>query len=324
MATVPVTPASDSRPRILVLYPGGGFMRPLAQRFPQADFAFHEDAEAGLADAAGCAAVISMSLLMTRDVATRLFREPSLRWIQIGSAGADRLEGVVPPPGVQLTRAGGVLDAFVAEQALALLLALGRRIPDALRNQAEGRWGLPKQGFESVAGRRVTVLGFGDIGRAIAARLVAMEAIVTGVSRNPKPMAGVALRPVAELGAVLDGTEVLMLVLPGGAATAGMIGAAEIARLTPGAMIINVGRGSSLDHVALAEALRSGRLAGAGLDVTDPEPLPPGHPLWSCPNLIVTPHVGGRDRRQPERLYRLVEANITRFLAGEDLLYRFA
>lgn len=310
--------------RVVVVYPGNAFLRSLTDDFPAIRFDFHEAVETALADAADCDAVISFGRFMTRDVAETLLRNPRLRWIQIGSAGTDLLDGVTPPPGVVLTRAAGILDAVVAEQALALLLALGRRLHDAVRNQTHGTWGLPRDGFECVAGKRATVLGFGGIGRAVATRLLALGAEVTGISRNPAPLPGVTLRSVADLQAILPDSEILLLALPGGAATAGIIGRHEIARLPRGAMLVNVGRGASLDHAALAEALRDGHLAGAGLDVTEPEPLPTGHALWSCPNLIVSPHVGGRDRRQPERLRALFAANIARFLSGEELLHCFA
>lgn len=321
---VPRATTASAQLRIVVLYPGNGFLRSLAEDFPSIRFDFHEAAEAALADAADCDAAISFGRFMTRDVAEALFGNPRLRWIQIGSAGTDLLDGVTPPPGVVLTRAAGILDAFVAEQALALLLALGRRLHEAVRNQVHGAWGLPRDGFESVAGKRATVLGFGGIGRAIATRLLALGAEVTGVSRNPAPLPGARLRSVADLPSILPESEILLLALPGGAATAGMIGRKEIARLPRGAMLVNVGRGASLDHAALAQALRDGHLAGAGLDVTEPEPLPPGHALWSCPNLIISPHVGGRDRRQPESLRALFAANIARFLSGQDLLHCFS
>jgi len=111
------------------------------------------------------------------------------------------------------------------------------------------------------------------------------------------------------------------MVLPGGAATRHMIGAAELARLAPGALVVNVGRGSSLDQDALMAALHEGQLGGAGLDVVEPEPLPAEHPLWDAPNLLLSPHLGGRDVRQGARLFALIEENVRRFLAGEELLH---
>lgn len=310
--------------RILVVYPNNGFLRPLAERFPEVAFAFHEDIDAALADAAGAAALISLGRIVTRAHADRFTAVPGMRWIQLCSAGADRLEGMAAPPHLVVTRAGGLVDGFVADQAMALLLALCRRIPDAVRAQAEGRWPTAHGRFESLEGRRATVLGFGAIGRAIARRLLGFGAEVTGVSRDPAPMPGVATRPVTGLHALLPATEILVMALPGGAATARMIGAAELAGLPPGALLVNIGRGGSLDHEALAEALQAGRLGGAGLDVTAPEPLPEGHPLWSCPHLLISPHVGGRDARQPRMLLALLDANIRRFLAGEALPYRVA
>lgn len=311
------------RPRFVVVYPGVGFLRSLAERFPGIDFSFHEEAEPAFAEAAaqGAVAVISMGRLMKRDIAMRFAGLPSLRWIQIASAGADQFEGWDRPAHLRITRGAGVLDSFVAEQALALLLAVLRRIPEAVRSQQARNWAPPTGLPGSILGRRAVVLGFGAIGREIAARLVAFGAEVTGVSRNPQPLAGVTLRSAAELPALLAGTELLLMALPGGATTRHMIGAAELALLAPGAVLVNVGRGSSVDQQALAAALREGRLGGAGLDVVEPEPLPADHPLWDCPNLLITPHLGGRDLRQPDRLRQLIESNIARFLAGEELLH---
>ncbi len=316
-------PQPAARPCAIVMYPGVGFLRPIAERFPELDFRFHDTAEPAFAEAeaTGAVAVISMGRLMKRDLAMRFARLPALRWIQIASAGSDQFEGWERPPHLRVTRGAGVLDTFVAEQALALLLALLRRIPEAVLNQQARAWTAPRMLPSSILGRRAVVLGFGAIGREIAARLVAFGAEVTGVSRDPRPLAGVALRPVSELHAVLAGAEILMMALPGGAATQGMIGARELALLAPGAVVVNVGRGSSVDQAALAAALTEGRLGGAGLDVVEPEPLPAGDPLWECPNLLISPHLGGRDLRQPDRLRGLIESNIARFLAGEPLLH---
>jgi phosphoglycerate dehydrogenase-like enzyme len=309
--------------RVIVMYPNVAFFRPLAARFPEVSVSFHEDPAAGYEEALATQpdAVISMGRFMKRDLAQKFCAIPSLRWIQIASAGSDQFEGWQRPPRVLVTRGAGVLDTFVAEQALALLLAVLRDVPTAVRNQDRRAWVTPKAAPASIMGRRATVLGFGAIGREIAARLVAFGAEVTGVSRNPQPLAGVATRGVAALHAVLEGTELLLMALPGGKVTERMIGAAELALLAPGAVVVNVGRGSSLDQEALAAALRSFHLRGAGLDVVDPEPLPPEHPLWDAPNLLITPHVGGRDERQPAKLYALIEENLRRFRAGETLLH---
>jgi phosphoglycerate dehydrogenase-like enzyme len=309
--------------RVIVMYPNVAFLQPLAARFPDVGFSFHEDPAAGYEDALATQpdAVISMGRFMKRDLAQRFCAIPSLRWIQIASAGSDQFEGWQRPARVRVTRGAGVLDTFVAEQALALLLAVLRAIPTAVLNQQRKAWITPKAAPASIMGRRATVLGFGAIGREIASRLVAFGAEVTGVSRNPQPLAGVTTRRVEELHAVLAGTELLLMALPGGKATERMIGAAELALLAPGAVVVNVGRGSSLDQEALAAALRGGHLGGAGLDVVEPEPLPPEHPLWDAPNLLISPHVGGRDVGQPARLYALIEENMRRFVAGEGLLH---
>lgn len=310
--------------RVVFCYPDTIHLRLLAERFPEVAFAFHQELEPALADAAGCTAFISQGKLVTKAVAARLFAAPRLGWIQLGSAGTDQLEGVVPPPHIRMTRAGGVLDVVVAEHALGLVLALYRRIPDAVRIQAQGRWAVPAGRLETVEGKRATILGLGDIGRALATRLLAMGASVTGVRRSAAGMPGVTVRPPADLDAILPDTDILLGVLPGGAETRGIIGARALGLLPAHAILVNVGRGTSLDQAALAAALHGGRLAGAALDVAEPEPLPEGHPLFACPNLLLTAHVGGRDASQPARFARLVEANLARFIAGEPLLHQFA
>ena len=144
---------------------------------------------------------------------------------------------------------------------------------------------------------------------------------VTGIARHPRMQDVFEVHGAEDLDRLLPQTDVLAIALPGGADTLNMVGKRQLSLLPAGAMLINVGRGTVVDSNALAGVLRSGRLGGAGLDVTDPEPCPVDSPLWSLPHVIITPHVAGETPRWPDKVARLVERNLERFLAGRPLAY---
>jgi lactate dehydrogenase-like 2-hydroxyacid dehydrogenase len=250
--------------RILVVYPDNGFLRPIAERFPEVAFAFHEDVDAALEDAAGAAALISLGRIVARARADRFAAVPGMRWIQLCSAGADRLEGMAAPPHLVVPRAGVMLDGFVADQVMALLLALGRRLPDAVRTQAEGRWITASGRFESLKGRRATVLGFGDIGRAMARRLLGFGADARRRDAASDRAACTAFGDGGPgdgaAGRVGDGE----YVWPRGTRRPAAGDAAGEHRPRRLARPRGAGGGAAERH-----------LVGAGLDVTAPEPLPP-------------------------------------------------
>lgn len=218
---------------------------------------------------------------------------PRLRWIQLLTAGSDALRANAIPAGVRLTTASDGLAPTVAEHAVALLLALGRRLHVAGANQGASRWDQKlKEDMVSLGGATLAIIGFGGIGRAVAERGRAFGATIIGVSRRalPSPLAD-EVRPVGGLDAVLARADAAVLALPGSPETRHIIDARRLALAKPGMLLVNVGRGATIDTPALVDALRSGRIGGAGLDVVDPEPLPADHPLWTCPNVILTPHV---------------------------------
>jgi len=212
-------------------------------------------------------------------------RLPRLRILQTLTAG---YEHVLPhlPAGVTLCNAGGVHDASTAELALALTLAAQRGIGDFVRAQDRHEWS--PAAYPSLADRRVLVLGAGGVGRAVAARLAPFECEVTLVARTARD----GVRPVHALPELLATAEVVVVAVPLTDETRGMVDAGFLARLGDGALLVNVSRGAVVDTDALVAQTRSGRLRAA-LDVTDPEPLPAGHPLWSCPGVLISPHVGG-------------------------------
>ena len=244
----------------------------------------------------------------------RLAELPRLRAVQTQLAG---FEGQVEllPDGVTLCNAGGVHDDATAEHAVGLALAMLRRIPEAVRGA--GAWQDLGSGMRSLADSRVLVLGYGSIGRALAVRLLAHRAVVTAVASRERDDDLVGrVRAVDRLDDLLPDQHVVVVLLPLSAATRGFVDARRLALLPDGSVVVNVARGGVVDTDAvLAEA---GRLRFA-LDVTDPEPLPDGHPLWSAPDVLVTPHVAGGTTAMPPRMAALVRDQLRRYAAGDPL-----
>lgn len=241
-------------------------------------------------------------------------RMPHVQVIQALTAGYDDLLGL-RPDGTVLCNARGLHDASTAEHALALILAAQRELPRWTRAQDRRHW--EHTHTRSLADSRVVIVGYGSIGAALGTRVRACEADVIGVARRPRPEEGV--RATAELDALLPSADIVVLVTPLTPGTAGLMDARRLALLPDGALVVNVGRGPVLDTGAMVEEAAAGRLRAA-LDVTDPEPLPADHPLWTCPNVIITPHVGGGAAAFYPHAARFVADQIRRFAAGEPLL----
>lgn len=231
----------------------------------------------------------------------------------IGYEGVDRLL----PAGLAFANAATVHETSTAELALALTLAAQRGIPAFVRAQDEGRWA--PVFADSLADRRVLVLGYGGVGTAVAARLAPFETITTVVASRARDEDGVRVHGVDELPTLLPDAEIVILTLPGGDATRGIVDDAFLAALPDGALVVNVGRGTLVDTDALVDHVRRGRIRAA-LDVTEPEPLPADHPLWSLPGALIAPHVGGASSAMRPRIARLVRTQIERLAAGEPPL----
>jgi phosphoglycerate dehydrogenase-like enzyme len=233
--------------------------------------------------------------------------------VQALTAGYDDLAALLPGD-VTLCNARGLHDSSTAEHALGLILAAQRELPRWVRAQDERRW--EHTHTRSLADCRVLIVGYGSIGAALDARLRACEASTIRVSRRPRPDSRV--HGVAELDALLPSADVVVLVTPLTEQTRGLLDARRLALLPDGALVVNVGRGPVLDTGAMVAEAASGRLRAA-LDVTDPEPLPSGHPLWGCPGVIITPHVaGGADTFYPMAA-EFIAQQVRRFAAGEPL-----
>lgn len=240
---------------------------------------------------------------------------PKLKVVQIQSAGYEDIKPYIPE-GVTLCNAAGVHDASTAEIAVALSLALGRHLDDFARNQTTGTW-RPQFG-NSIADKRVTILGYGRIGQAIERRLTGFEvASITRIARRARTEP-VPVRPNTELDEVLPRTDVLFVITPLTPETEKLIDKHALSLLPDGAQVINVGRGRLVDTDALVAETGTGRLT-AGLDVTEPEPLPTDHPLWRTPGVLISPHVGGASSAFYPRSAALMSAQLRRYATGQPL-----
>ena len=238
-------------------------------------------------------------------------RMPALRVAQTLTAGVDDVRPLVPA-GVTLCNARGVHDASTAELAVALVLASLRGVPDHVRAGERGEWAHDTR--PSLADRRVLIVGYGSVGAAVEARLAGFECDVRRVARTARD----GVEPFEALARLLPWAEVVVLTVPMTDETRGLVDAAFLAALPDGALVVNVARGPVVVTDDLVAEVSTGRLRAA-LDVTDPEPLPPDHPLWSCPGVLVSPHVGGDTSAFLPRARRLVEAQVRRYVAGEQL-----
>ncbi|TFV64396.1 UNVERIFIED_ORG: phosphoglycerate dehydrogenase [Bacillus sp. AZ43] len=234
---------------------------------------------------------------------------PRLRLVQLLSAGAEAFAGRLPD-GVVLCNARGAHTPSTAEWAVTATLAAQRGIPSFVREQDAGRWSPATH--RSLVGARVLVVGAGDIGRAIGRMLAGFDVELTYVARTARD----GVRSTDELPDLLPHADVVILIVPVTAETRGMVDARFLAAMQDGALLVNAARGVVVDTDALLAELSSGRLRAA-LDVTDPEPLPAGHPLWSAPGLLLTPHVGGAVPETNARAAAAVTEQLARLLAGE-------
>ncbi|WP_040338261.1 2-hydroxyacid dehydrogenase [Candidatus Blastococcus massiliensis] len=237
---------------------------------------------------------------------------PDLRVVQLLSAGAERFAGRLPD-GVALCNARGAHTPSTAEWAVAATLAAQRGLPFFVREQLAGRW--TPSTHSSVVGARVLVVGAGDIGHRIGRMLEGFDVDLTFVARTARD----DVRPTSDLPELLPHADVVIVIVPVTDETIGLVDAAFLAAMRDGALLVNAARGVVVDTDALLAELTSGRLRAA-LDVTDPEPLPAGHPLWEAPNLLLTPHVGGDVPGTNERAAAAVGDQLRRILAGEPLV----
>jgi phosphoglycerate dehydrogenase-like enzyme len=233
--------------------------------------------------------------------------------VQSQSIGYDGVAEALPP-GRVFANAAGVHETSTAELALAMILASQREFPRLLRNQQEGLW--ETKPTASLADRRVLIVGYGGVGKAIEQRLLPFETAVTRVASKARTDANGVVHGIAELPALLPEHDIVIVGVPLSDATHHLIDDTFLAAMPDGALLVNVARGPVADTEALVHHTGSGRIRAA-LDVTDPEPLPRDHPLWSAPGVIITPHVGGASSAMRPRMGRLLQRQIDLMLAGE-------
>lgn len=255
--------------------------------------------------------------------AAMLHGSPALEWLQTNSAGVEPyIQPGVLAGDTLLTNATGAYGLAIAEHMLGMLLELFKKLELYRDAQKSGAW--QSQGaVKAVYGSTVLVLGMGDIGGEFAARCKALGAKVIGVRRSPRPCPEYAdeVHLLGDLDSLLPQADVVAITLPGTDATRGLMSRERLAKMKEGAVLLNVGRGFIVDTEALCDALERGHLSGAGVDVTDPEPLPPTHRLWNIPTAVVTPHISGfyHLRETHERIVGIFLENLRHFQAGEPL-----
>ncbi|UCF69026.1 MAG: D-2-hydroxyacid dehydrogenase [Acidobacteriota bacterium] len=269
-------------------------------------------------------------VLYTWSLPRRHFaRARNLRWVHTPETGAELL--LFPElvkSDVLVTNSGAVSAEAAADHAWGLLLMLSRRLAICIEAQRSRLWARDRLWSGDVVpfsleDRTIVIVGLGAIGRAVARRAKASGMSVIGVrrhQRNDVPDGVDEVHTHEALAEVLPRAEAIAACLPLTPATRRVFGAACFARCKPGCLFVNVGRGELVDDDALIEALESGRLGGAGLDVFSNEPLARDHPLWSHPRVVLTPHVAGTDPRYMERVTELFERNLARFIEGQPLL----
>jgi phosphoglycerate dehydrogenase-like enzyme len=304
-------PGWRANPRILVLA-GAEDTRQLAEEFPGATFVTSDTAD--------------VDVIIGSCRPDLIDKAAGLIWVQIFSAGAERCLGVdrLRSGEVLLTNGQKMSSPAIGEHAVAMALSLARGLIRYSKSMPQGEWDRDwarSGAMYSVSGKTMLVVGLGGIGNAAAkrAKALGMRVLATRNSSREGPAYVDYVGLSDEVGELAGQADIIVNALPLTASTRGLFDADLFAQFKPGAFFINVGRGGTVATDALVSVLESGKLAGAGLDVTDPEPLPADHPLWQMHNVIITPHVSwaGADRRYHEMLLR---ENLRRYLAGEALL----
>jgi phosphoglycerate dehydrogenase-like enzyme len=306
--------------RALVLFAADGdFRRELPGVLPDYEILFNEGGDTGnISDEAAR----DITVIFGNPQPDLIKRCPRLRWIQLQSAGTDGYCNGELGPELLLSCATGVYGHAVSEHMLAATLQVLKKLHLYRDEQNMSSWRF-RGDVRSILGSTVLILGLGDIGAGYAWRMKALGARVIGLRRTerPKPDCVDEVYLQDRLDELLPRADVLALALPGVKETRGIISRARLARLKEGAVIVNGGRGGAIDTEALCDALESGRLLGAALDVTDPEPLPPNHRLWKLEGAVITPHIAG-GRAMPETgryMTKLNLENAARFVRGEKL-----
>jgi len=264
--------------------------------------------------------------VISGNVDERFLRAPNLRWVHCDAAGLERSASpAVFEKGLQVTSSSGRTAPALAEHCLFFMLAFAYRFTDFLAAQRNHQWGISGQDeLRGLVGRTVGIIGLGNTGRALALRAKALDMRVLGHRRRAGETPGVDVLTSTDRGERIDDllreSDFVVLAVPLSDTTHHLIGARELALMKPGAVIVNIARGSVIDEAALIETLRAGRILGAGLDVFDREPLPADSPLWDLPNVLITPHLTPTVPDRTGNSLGIVLENARRYRVGEPLI----
>ncbi len=306
-------------------------MRRLAEGTQQHNVVYASNASTSVLAAGGADPSLPMAdVALGQPDAKQCMTLPKLRWVEVTTAGYTRYD---TPEFQEALRARGAAFSNVstvfadpcAQHVLAMMLALGRQLLPSHRDQLNDHaWHYEQRRYDSrlLNGQTVLLLGYGAIGRRLVELLAPFNMNVVAVRRQTRSERGVRIIPEESVSSALATADHIVNILPENASTGNYVNARRLAGLKPGARFYNVGRGTTVDQGAVLEALQSGRLGAAYLDVFDPEPLPKDHPLWTAPNCYVTPHTAGGHHDQDERIVEHFLQNLAAFQRGEPLVDR--
>jgi phosphoglycerate dehydrogenase-like enzyme len=309
-----------------VIYPFGPkeAIVQLAEDFPELQWAVVSSIDELVREIGDAAILVTSNRVCTPAYGDALRRHArSLRWLSFSSSGIERGIAMGIPEGVVVTNSTGVKATMVAEHAMALLLALVRRLPEIGARQRERRYlrEAINAKLRTLEGATVCVIGRGAIGREVVRKLRAFDARLIAVSRTTADAEGLeAVFPREAIREALAAADAVVICTSGDKTSYRLIGAAEFTAMKPTALVVNVARGDIIDQAALTAALRSRRLAGAGLDVAEVEPMPPDDPLWDMPDVIISPHIAGGGSNGYPMHRKLFAENLQRFRSGKPLL----
>jgi phosphoglycerate dehydrogenase-like enzyme len=284
--------------------------------------------------------VAAAEVLLVQGWMPRPDQAPDLRWLQLMSAGADHAmkRPLVADTDVVVTTASGIHASPIGEYCMAMILAFAYEVPRFLDLQARREWLAPDRAVpRTLRGQTIGIVGYGSIGRELARLAAGFGMRVVAVKRDPSTMVDddgftmpgtgdptgaipASVHRPEELAAVVAECDVVVSTLPGTPATKHLVDAAVLRSMKPTAVLVNIGRGAVIDEAALVDVMAEGRIAGAALDVFEEEPLPSESPLWSMPNVVVTPHVSGNSDRYDEMVTDVFVENLARYLDGRPLL----
>ena len=310
----------------IVLWPFGAYFASIKltlTEIPGLEVVTVDDAESFIEALAGAEVAMYPASRHSRALCEAVIAAPRLRWVQWLAVGVDALEADPIPARIMISTLGDSMAVAMAEHAMGLLLALTRNFPVALAQQKQTRWDRSySRRIIGLDGKTLVIVGYGATGREIAKRAKAFGMHTIGVRRQVSEDAYAdEVVTTSALNAVLARADVIAIAASLTRESRRMFDTQRFSHCRPGALLINVSRGALVDTAALLRALACGQIGGAGLDVVDPEPLPPDHPLWRMPNTVLTPHlaVAGSDLR----IARMVAANVRRFLDGQALLSQY-